>query len=756
MNFASPYIYANVEPEFEFVSDEEYDHGMEVSNSGSSDDEDEDDSKSVPAPSCSVLPPLPPGRAEQKKGKKIFSWKKACSTNDVTESAPRHRSAPTHAPKSRKFRRADTNVVSIRLNELVAPSNMHAGDPVYCTQCQAILSKLAQIVSDGTDKVWQCNFCGERNLVDVEEEEIPQMDDVTFLIEPAPATQATGVSGREESLVIFCVDVSGSMCVTTEVPGKLRLRGSGGLKRMQSLNDSHEDQFLPRQKRDVTYVSRLQSVQAAVDHQLEEMQKDHPNRRVGLITFDNEVTVIGDGTEEETSVAGDKLTNREALVKLGKDLNTPKSIKETRKCLGDKLFSLEEGGATALGPTLVVAVAMASRHPGSKVILCTDGMANVGMGKLDDSMPDSDTGGFYENISAQAMDQGVSISVVTIKGTDCKLVELGKLADKTGGQVNIVDPLKLTQEFSTILADRTIATNVVATFNLHKQLYIHHENNDKKESRSVREVGNVTCDTEITFEYGVRPENVESKTAKEDKSEMMLSKVMEEVKTEAGAVPDANAVSEGGAEPDAVPTADTVADVEVTATSSTSAGGGPEPKSVPAELPFQLQIRYTDTEGMKALRVLTQTKPVTHDRDLAEKNIDLNVLGTHAAQKTANLALEGEYTMSRGAALMNQRLAWRSAQRAEGGPDKKAWYRRIFSKIQTVENHVSKAQMSERSRRGTTYSDEEYEDDEPISFAPEKAKKKKVKKIRARTSEVEDDMANAVYAQSRISSNKLN
>lgn len=68
--------------------------------------------------------------------------------------------------------------------------------------------------------------------------------------------------------------------------------------------------------------------------------------------------------------------------------------------------SLEEGGATALGPTLVVAVAMASRHPGSKVILCTDGMANVGMGKLDDSTPDSDTGGFYENIGAQAMDQG--------------------------------------------------------------------------------------------------------------------------------------------------------------------------------------------------------------------------------------------------------------------------------------------------------------------------------------------------------------
>ena len=54
----------------------------------------------------------------------------------------------------------------------------------------------------------------------------------------------------------------------------------------------------------------------------------------------------------------------------------------------------------------------------------------------------------------------VSVSVISIKGTDCKMVELGKVADVTGGQVNIVDPLKLTQEFGTILSDPIIATNV--------------------------------------------------------------------------------------------------------------------------------------------------------------------------------------------------------------------------------------------------------------------------------------------------------
>ena len=55
------------------------------------------------------------------------------------------------------------------------------------------------------------------------------------------------------------------------------------------MNRDREDQFLPRQRRDVTYVSRLQSVQAAIDHQLQEMEKEYPNRRVALVTFNNEV-----------------------------------------------------------------------------------------------------------------------------------------------------------------------------------------------------------------------------------------------------------------------------------------------------------------------------------------------------------------------------------------------------------------------------------------------------------------------------------
>ena len=49
------------------------------------------------------------------------------------------------------------------------------------------------------------------------EEEIPSQEDVTYMLKPALSTTASGKSGTDESLVILCVDVSGSMVVTTEV-----------------------------------------------------------------------------------------------------------------------------------------------------------------------------------------------------------------------------------------------------------------------------------------------------------------------------------------------------------------------------------------------------------------------------------------------------------------------------------------------------------------------------------------------------------
>lgn len=68
-------------------------------------------------------------------------------------------------------------------------------------------------------QIWVCEFCGTENEVEIVPEEMPTKDDTTYMIAPAPVVGGGAVGGAsvEDSLVIFCIDVSGSMCVTTEV-----------------------------------------------------------------------------------------------------------------------------------------------------------------------------------------------------------------------------------------------------------------------------------------------------------------------------------------------------------------------------------------------------------------------------------------------------------------------------------------------------------------------------------------------------------
>ena len=55
-------------------------------------------------------------------------------------------------------------------------------------------------------------------------------------------------------------------------------------------------------------------------------------------------------------------------------------------------MQLEENGPTALGPAVLTAVSIAGEGAlGSTVILCTDGLANVGLGAFDEIKTEEET-----------------------------------------------------------------------------------------------------------------------------------------------------------------------------------------------------------------------------------------------------------------------------------------------------------------------------------------------------------------------------
>ena len=65
--------------------------------------------------------------------------------------------------------------------------------------------------------------------------------------------------------------------------------------------------------------------------------------------------------------------------------------------------------------------------PGSQVVLCTDGLANVGIGSLDvKSVEDKEFAqAWYANIGTQAAACGTNVSVISIKWSECALEDLG-------------------------------------------------------------------------------------------------------------------------------------------------------------------------------------------------------------------------------------------------------------------------------------------------------------------------------------------
>merc|ERR1719230_2365749 len=112
------------------------------------------------------------------------------------------------------------------------------------------------------------------------------------------------------------------------------------------------------------------------------------------------------------------------------------SVAEAAERLCDTLAGLRPSGNTALGPALTIGVGLASGRPGSKIVLCTDGMANNGIGAIKNR---NDTVPFYGDIARRAAEEGTCISVVTMEGEDCSMENLGVCADLAGGQVEMVD-----------------------------------------------------------------------------------------------------------------------------------------------------------------------------------------------------------------------------------------------------------------------------------------------------------------------------
>jgi hypothetical protein len=547
--------------------------------------------------------------------------------------------------RARFQRQIDTNIITIPLGRLKDTVDLATGDCEFCNNCKAALSVFSKLydhegnlvhpkplkmvtetktelqtkisipkgetIEEG-QQLWTCEFCGTHNVLDLEEPEFPQKNQLDFLLTPAPVTLGTTSTNSDssETSLIFVCDVSGSMCVTQEIQGKVKLKGQPNQPDLSQFMEHNQgghmaSQFLPGQNQNTTYVSRLQAMQAALSSQIDMIARVYPQKRIGVVTFASDVVIYGDGTSDPVVLAGDRLSDFEHLIAAGASANVKKAVSETKDELEKRIWDLSESGATALGPAMVVAVSAAAQKTGSSVTLCTDGLANVGLGSLEeiDSNEDKEkkADAFYTRIGQYALDKGVTINVTGIEGCGCDVEHLGVMSDITEGEVEKVAPMDLAKNFATALENPVVATKTQVKMFLHRGLTFRdtetvvdtNEKNDgengKKQTNEtfmVRDIGNVTEDTDTSFEFNARP---------------------------------AKQLKELGC-----------ANIK--------------------ELPFQVQITYQRLDGSTYVRIITNVQKTTKEIEIANKYADYSMMASHAEQSCSRMAKRGDYTGSKGAA----------------------------------------------------------------------------------------------------------
>lgn len=387
------------------------------------------------------------------------------------------------------------NSFVLRFDDQKECEQNHINDPfIKCLSCEGILYNESVCMNYKTfleenknnvedygksedlkeeDSIWICDFCGFLNKIPIEFH-------APLLNNPCYCVQKNDQIAQEINNnfnIVICLDLSGSM-----------------------------GQTISSEK--VGQISKLKCLNMAIMNLMQKL-RDNDQVKIGFVTFNSEVQLLGDCFDKPVGFYGSNLDNYDNIIQIAEGSNIiTHSVHQSFQKMKTKINKFRADGGTALGPALLASIILAGKgNKGSKVIICTDGMANVGLGSLESVGKGSKTQkkDFYDKISDMAIQKGVSISLIAIKGdADCGIKYIGDISLKTNGIVNRVDPERISSDFTYIIDDQI--TGVEAMLKIRLSRFLRFINEEKTEladhsSLLTRQLGNFSTNTEIAFEF---------------------------------------------------------------------------------------------------------------------------------------------------------------------------------------------------------------------------------------------------------------
>ena len=509
--------------------------------------------------------------------------------------------APMDKPKKdgRIFRKEiDTNVCLIRYSDLQNEPQNIILKSYQCIKCKAYLNKYSELKPEENGKYeWKCEFCSEINkdLV-INKKDIPFNDSVEKCVEP-PIEIEKKTKEADDTSLIFCFDISGSMCQSYNVGEDLKekfnkISGKNNKKKKKNNYrfdfDDEDIDFnnFDFNQENTSYISRLDLVKISIENNINSLLKNSPDVKVGIVSFGSEIEVKGDCLSNIMKIKEKDMNNEEKIKSLGEEntnlIKSPIKLSSTK--ILESLKATEEKGSTALGPAVLLSLSLLKNAKiGSRIFLCTDGMSNLGVGDISQDRESAKL--YYMKIGEIAKQKGIVINLITFEDSKSEIEVLMNMVQKSGGEIIRVNPNAILDGFNDLLENEVIASEVSVRMNLNKSLTFR----DKEEKDLINDgasiietIGNATKETETYYEF---------KFKKALKLAEMKDINFDELKN----------------------------------------------------LTFQCEIIYKRKNGGKYVRIISKNLKISDNKEDVESKANYEIISTMEIQKTAKLASAGFY-----------------------------------------------------------------------------------------------------------------
>ena len=477
----------------------------------------------------------------------------------------------------------DTNVCVIHLDVLENESEQNIFKLYQCEKCKAYLNKYSVLNPTSQCDIyeWECEFCFNINKnLHIEKENIPKNESIEKSIE---SLIEKDINKEEDSSLIFCFDISGSMCQSYKIKNELKEKFMKIIKNIENKNNIDFTNYDFSQN-NTDYISRLDMVKLSIENNINTLLKKSPNEKVGIVSFGSEIEVKGDCLSNLIRIREKDMNNESKIKSFGNEnTNLIKNpIKDSSLEIIKSLRATEEYGSTALGPAILLSLSLLNNAKiGSKIILCTDGMSNLGVGNISEDRERAKE--FYNNIGNMAKEKGIVISLITFEDSESEISVLKNMIEYSGGEIIRVNPNNILDGFNDFLDLEIIASEVEIKINLNKSMTFRDE--DEKEminegSSIVRKIGNISKKSEDYYEFKFK----ESKKLVE-MNEINFDKLK--------------------------------------------------------NLFFQSEIIYKKTSGEKYIRIITKSLEISDNKEEINYQANLNIVSTLQTRKIGKLAEKG-------------------------------------------------------------------------------------------------------------------